>query len=199
MQLYICEYQDSLIYTLFDSCKRSVLHPTRYFDFLRRTNCPESSQKLITNVIKLHCEWIEKHPRFQHIRVDEALSMISGDDIVNWINYQRQAELSENTIHNREVIVRQMYEYFTSDEAHVRESTPWRRRYFTRRQHRKLPRYLTQRQVITLLQGMHNESQRAAAHLMIDTGVRISELTRLKCRHLPREKDFPEGYNYFPL
>lgn len=199
MLLHKCYYQNSPLYTLFDSEERVVHHPTRYLERLRRNKRPVESQRQIANIIKLHCEWLEKSPFFQGLLVDETLSLVAGDDILEWINDQREAEISENTIHNREVLVREMYKWLTTEEASVRRDTPWFNHNYTKQPHSRLPRFLTAEQVIKLLLGMHNESQRAAAHFMFDTGVRISELIRLTRQHLPDESHYPDWFNYYPL
>ena len=71
-----------------------------------------------------------------------------SDDILDWINDQRDAGLAETTINNRELLVREMYEYFITDVSSARKDLPWSKRNFTGRQYKKLPRYLTFQQVI---------------------------------------------------
>ncbi|HEY0048345.1 MAG TPA: hypothetical protein VGB68_03595 [Pyrinomonadaceae bacterium] len=117
-------YQTYSEYSLFDSQERVVHRPTRYLERLRRSKRPVESQRQIANVIKLHGEWLEKSPFFQGLRIDEALSLVAGDDILEWINDQREAVISESTIHNREVLLREMYKWLTTEEASVRRQTP---------------------------------------------------------------------------
>ena len=199
MILHKTKESDPEIYTLFDQDERVAVYPTRYLEFLRRNKRPVKSQYQIANAIKLHCQWLENSPFFNGLTIDESLANTFSDDILDWINDQRNAGLSENTINNREVLVRNMYEYFTTDEGKLRNDIPWSRSNFTRRQNKRIPRFLTAQQLIKLLNGMYHESQRVAAHFMYDTGVRTSELTEVKCRQLPDERDYPEEVNYYPI
>lgn len=189
------------LYTLFDSEERVTVHPTRYLDFLRERRRRETTQRHTAQVLKNHCQWIEDTFTPLGVRVDDALAMISSDDILDWINFQRDMGVSEVTICNREALVYGMYRWFLSAAGgRIREDIPWNdQKSFTRSPHRRLPRFVTMEQMCSLLQGMHNESQRVAAHFLYDTGVRVSELVRLQKQYLPNEKDWPEEVNYYPL
>lgn len=189
----------SKLYTLFDNEEKVITYPSHYLKRLIVDKRPAESQRQIAYVIKKYCEWIENSAFFQGLNVDEALSIVDKDDILDWITDQRQAGLSEVTIHNRELLIREMYKWFTTEEAGIRKEIPWSSRCFTRSQHKNIPRFLTTQQVITLLNNMHNENQRAAAHLMFDTGLRISEMIRMKRNDLPDESDYPEWANYYAL
>lgn len=199
MLLHKCNYQNEPLFTLFDSKEKVVYYPTRYLEWLRRCKRPIESQKQTANAIKNHCEWLEKSPFFQGLTVDEALSITAGDDIFEWISDERDTGIQENTVNNREVLVKGMYKWFTTDEGSFRKDIPWTSYNYTRKTHKKLPRFLTPQQVIKLLQGFHNESQRVATHFMFDTGVRISELIRITRRYLPDPNNYPEEFNYYPL
>lgn len=199
MLLHKCQFKNEDLLTLFDSKERVTVTPTRYLNYLRVNKRATESQRHIANTIKLHCQWIEENSCLRDLRVDEALEEIQNDDILDWINFQRNLNLSRNTIHNREVIIREMYDWMTTDDASARKDVPWFKNYFTQRQHRRLPRFMTAQQVIKLLLGMHNESQRVTTHFIFDTGVRISELIRLKKKDLPIEEDFAPELNYFLL
>jgi integrase/recombinase XerD len=199
MLLHKCQDQSSILYTLFDSEDRVVVHPTAYLRHLRKTHRPTSSQRQIAYVVKLHCQFLEDSEDFQCLSVDETLCELTSEDILSWIETQRAAGLEENTIHNREAIVREMYRWLSTKEASVCQSIPWDDGTFTRESHDKLPRFVTANQVIKLLDGMYNESQRVAAHFMYETGVRVSELVRLARSCLPNESDWPDYVNYYPL
>ena len=109
MHLYKCDYDNSKLFALFDLQERVVISPTQYLNRIRLDKRSSDSQKHIANVIKLHCEWIENRSYFTDLRVDEALKLMQGEDIQEWINFQRDTGVSENTIRNREIIIREMY------------------------------------------------------------------------------------------
>jgi integrase/recombinase XerD len=198
--LHKCSDESLAVYTLFDSEERVVVHPTYYLNYLRKHRRPESSQRQIANIIKLYCQWLENSPFFQDICVDDALASVDYEDILKWVNHQRDEGIAEKTIHNREILIREMYRWFTTEVGgRLREDIPWDIGPITKEPHKRLPRFITVEQVITLLKGFHNESQRVAAHFIFDTGVRISELIRMTNRLLPNERDWPDEVNYYPL
>lgn len=188
----------SFRYALFDTEERIAVHPTRYLNALARNERPPESQRQIAYVLKYFCGWLEEN--FEGVRVDEMLRLVTDVDIIDWVNDQRAAGVSESTIHNREVLTREMFRWLTTaGGGRLIKDLPWGERTFSKSPHSRLPRFVTEEQVITLLRGIHNESQRAAVHFMFDTGVRVSELVRLTNRYLPEERDWPDGANYYIL
>jgi integrase/recombinase XerC len=189
------------VYTFFDEEERVVVHPSLYLRNLRNRNRPITSQRQVAHVVKLHCQWIENSASFEDMSVDQALAVIDDEDILDWINKQRtEGGVSESTINNRELLVRGMYRWLTtSDSGHIRHDIPWTEGTFTKQSNEKAPRFVTPEQTIKLLSGMHNESQRVASHFIYDTGVRISELVRLRRSCLPDEDSWPKDVNYYPL
>jgi integrase/recombinase XerD len=190
----------SLIYTLFDSEDRVVIHPTYYFSQLQANNSPDSTVNQTGSVVKRFCGWLEQSPYFEGCTIDEVLESVEVEDIQDWLKHLRAQGLSVGTRHNNEVIVREMFKWMTTDAAgRARKDIPWDGGTITRRPHKLQPRFVTTAQIVRLLNGMHNENQRTAAHFMFDTGVRVSEVERITSRHLPRLEDWPEGVVYYPL
>lgn len=196
--LHTYQVQSLLRYVFFDSQERLVTRPTSYLRFLRRNDRPTESQRQIAYVVLQHCRWLEEN--FTGLTIDAALELVTSDDILDWINDQRAEGLSEATVNNREALIRGMYRWLTTTDAgKALNVIPWGERLFSRNPHKRLPRFVTVEQVIALLSGLHNESQRVATHFMYDTGVRVSELIRLTNQLLPNENDWPEEVNYYPL
>jgi len=201
MILHKCTNPATVVnWALFDLSERLVELPTSYLRALRQQQRSSSSQKQIANVLKLHCQWIETNPNFTGLRIDQVIQHLDDDEILEWINDQRAAGLYESTINNREVLARDFYRWLTTSQAQrIRDDIPWGTKTFTSRSHTNLPRFVTMQQVIRLLNAIHNESQRVACHFMYDTGVRVSELVRMTNDILPKEHDYPEDVNYYPL
>jgi integrase/recombinase XerD len=196
--LHKYQYQSSLGYVLFDSEENLVTYPTAYLRHLRIIKRPAESQRQISYVLLQHCRWLEAN--FAGAKVDDVLKAVVSDDILDWINDQRAEGKAGATINNREALIRGMYKWLTTTDAgRVLKDIPWGGRTFSRHPHKRIPRFVTLEQVITLLSGLHNESQRVAAHFMYDTGVRVSELIRLTNQLLPNENDWPADVNYYPL
>lgn len=187
-------------YALFDRHERLVQLPTAYLRSLKRHRRSEASQRHIANVLKLHCQWVESNLTFDGFHTDQIIQRLISEEILDWIDDQRETGLYENTINNREVLAREFYQWLTTAEGdRIRLDIPWGRKTFTRRSHTNLPRFVTMEQVIRLLNATHNESQRVALHFMYDTGVRVSELVRMTNDIMPNESDWPEDVNYYPL
>lgn len=199
MILHKTELEDTVLYTLFDSKERVVIHPTRYLNYLRNQKRSDVSKKHIAEVVKQHCAWLEKRADFFGVTPDEMLSVVSSNEIVDWINYQRSNGISNNTINNREILVKEMYQYFTTKESSARKEIPWTIKCFTKKDHSRPPCYLDVEQIIKLLLGLYNESQRVAVHFAYDTGVRLSELVRFRVKDLPNVADFDESDSYYPI
>src|SRR5437868_10395542 len=157
--MFLHKYQadSSLLYTLFDSDGRVVTIPTSYLRHLRLNRRPAESQRQIAYVITQYCQYLEEN--YKGILVDEILRAVTSDDTLGWINDQRDKGISEVTIHNREVLIRGSFNWFTTaGSGHFRDNIPWDNRMFSRNSHKKIPRFVTMEQVITLLNGLHNES-----------------------------------------
>lgn len=199
MILHKTELNNSVIYTLFDSKERVLIYPTRYLNYLKSQKRSDASKKHIAQVIKQHCAWLEKKADSFGVTVDKMVSVVSNDEIIGWIDHQRSTGISNNTINNREILVKEMYRYFTTKEAPIRKQIPWTIKCFTRKDHAKPPSYFDVKQIIKLLLGLYNESQRVAVHFAYDTGVRLSELVRFRVKDLPNVADFDESDTYYPL
>ena len=52
---------------------------------------------------------------------------------------------------------------------------------------------------MALLNAYHNESERCLAHTLFDTGLRISEIQRLRIQDLPKANLHASGQKYYPM
>lgn len=200
MLLHKSNHQSSPLYTLFDSEERVVEHASYYLQHLRNRGRSQASQLHIANILNYFHRWIEETHYYPGLDVDKAIMCVDEDVIIDWINYQRRAGVSNKTIHNREVLLRQFYKWLTSAASgRLLNEIPWIEGSITKSHTKCLPKYVTVEQVITLLNGFHNESQRTAAHFIYDVGVRVSELSRITNRYLPNESDWPADINYYPI
>lgn len=201
MRLHRLKIDNSIAYAFFDANSRLVETPTRYMHYVGRMDrYSVASQSQLGHVLKQFLSYLEQSPYFTGFSVDEAVAGFNYDHLVDWVNVQRVAGANEATINGRETLVREMYNYLRSHDAdRLIAVTPWIGDcLITRQKARNLPRYVTSAQVICLLLGLKNESQRAAVHFIFDTGVRISELCRLNRSTLPLATDWPVQ-PYYPL
>jgi site-specific recombinase XerD len=66
-----------------------------------------------------------------------------------------------------------------------------------KRIHSSISKFLVPDEIILLLNGFKNESEKCLVHFMCDTGLRISEVSRLKLKDVPL--DLSEGSKYIRL
>lgn len=147
--------------------------------------------------------WLRESDRYQGLSLDEVLAVISRRDLQEWILDRKAIHLKSSTLRNREIAVKLFLEWLTTQEAgRVRTlgNTPYRTgKLISPASHRRKPQYISEEMMIRLLSGYHNESERCLAHTLFDTGLRISELQRLRKRDLPDPTLFPNGLKYYPL
>lgn len=201
MRLHRVKIDEEPAYAFFDTRSRLVETATRYMRFVSRVDRYSiASQRQLAQVLKQFLAHLEASPYFGGFNTDEAVEGFAYEHLVEWINTQRSAGVSECTIHGREILVKEMYRYLGTDDAgRLIQVMPWLDgKLITRQRTRMLPRYVTVAQVINLLGGLKSESQRAAVHFIFDTGVRISELCRLNRDALPKTNDWPIQ-PYYPL
>lgn len=189
------------VYAIFDVRLCLAETPTQYLNHVARCRIySPASQRQLAYVLTQFLTYLEDSPYFSGLNVDECISHFNRDHLVNWINAQRRAGIQERTIHSRETLLREAFCYFSTEDARrLVTVSPWSDgRLLTRCRHMTLPRYVTEQQLIHLLLGLKNESQRVAAHFLFDTGVRISELCRLNRESLPDITAWPEQ-PYYPI
>lgn len=191
------------IYTFFAG-GQLVAPPTRWLRFL--TLEPRYSSQTVrqyaTNIKNL-LTWFTWTDDYKNIPLDNVLAVCTRRDLQFWISYQRETGKSANTIHNREAVAKEFFDWLTSKDGgtiRTAENTVYKTdNLISPAAARKLPKYLSAEAVILLLNGFQNENERCMAHAMFDIGVRISEALRMQRKNLPDEKQFPDGLKYFPL
>ena len=201
MRLHYSIIGNRAVYAIFDARLCLAETPTQYLDHVaRRQTYSPASQRQLAYVLAQFLTYLEDSPYFSGLNVDECIGHFNWEHLVEWINAQRRAGIQERTIHSRETLLREAFRYFSTEDARrLVTVSPWSDgRLLTRCRHMTLPRYVTEQQLIHLLLGLKNESQRVAAHFLFDTGVRISELCRLNRESLPDITAWPEQ-PYYPM
>ncbi len=147
--------------------------------------------------------WLGEVKRYEGLSLDNALAVLTRRDLQQWILDRKAIQLHNRTLRNREIAVKLFLEWLTTQEAgQVRsiENTPYRTgKLISAAAQRRIPTYVSVEMIIQLLAGYHNESERCLAHTLYDTGMRISEVERLRHRDLPRVDHYPDGLKYFPI
>lgn len=147
--------------------------------------------------------WLCASERYLGLSLDEMLTVIRRRDLQEWILDRRAERIQSSTLRNREIAVKLLIEWLTTQEAgRVRslENTPYKtEKLISPPAHRRKPQYMPAEMITRLLAGYHNESERCLVHALFDTGLRISEAQRLRNQDLPRPDLFPDGLKYYPL
>ncbi|HEU4593881.1 MAG TPA: tyrosine-type recombinase/integrase [Pyrinomonadaceae bacterium] len=148
-------------------------------------------------------KWLLEEGQYSNHSLDTLLKIVNRRAIEHWIKDRKAARIEASTLRNREVSVKMLFDWLTSEEGgRVRtlENTPYKTgKLISPPPEGRKPRFVTSDDVIRLLNGFHNESERCLAHTLYDTGMRISEAERLLKRELPDPRNFPDGLKYFPL
>jgi len=123
--------------------------------------------------------------------------------IEDWFLHLKSEGKSGYTLRTRDVVLKTFMEWLTTEEAgriRLPDEHPYADgRLKTVAPHAPIPKYLTYMEVSDFIRyGVHDESQRCLIHFMYDTGVRVSEIPRVKMADLP-DITGHEDVMYFPL
>jgi site-specific recombinase XerD len=181
-----------------------VESPTRW---LRSLSCkPRYSPQTVDQYgrsVTDFLKWLLEVEHYSIHSLDTVLKITTRRDIECWIKDRKAARIEASTLRNREVAVKLLFDWLTTEEGgKVRslENTPYKTgELISPPPERRKPRFVTSEDIIKLLNGFHNESERCLGHFLYDTGLRISEAERLLKRELPDPRNFPDGLKYYPL
>lgn len=190
-------------FLLLDSSEQVAVLPTDFIESLERSpkNRTEGTLDLYAKRIRDFCSFIEEHEVYGQVRVDVAVRAMGLPLLDEFYGTCVARGLSASTIRGYEVVLKMFTDWLTTEEAGRAKSTAIYENlsYRTSTPHKRMPRYMTDEQVITLLNGMHWEVQRLIGHFIYDTGVRVSEVQRVLKSDLPLIEEYPSTQMYFPL
>jgi site-specific recombinase XerD len=178
--------------------------PTRW---LRSLSCkPRYSHQTVNQYGRSATDflkWLLEVENYSKHSLDTVLKITTRRDLEQWVKDRKAAGIKASTLRNREVAVKTLFDWLTTEEGcRVRtlDNSPYRTgKLISPPPEGRKPRFVTSEDVIRLLNGFHNESERCLAHTLYDTGLRISEAERLLKRDLPDPRSFPDGLKYYPL
>lgn len=204
MPLHVTKYEGQPAFLFLDEEERIVELPTEYLRSLvtsPKKSAPGTLQRYAEKIRDL-CNFLENHDVYGQLRVDDALKTLKVPAISEFYKALQTAGQEAATVRLAESAVRRFTNWLNTDEAkyvHKRPLYPENAPYRTPAPYKRQPRYLTPHQVIELLQALHYEAQRLVAHFIYDTGLRVSEVSRVRKSDLPDWRHYPEGQMYFPL
>lgn len=204
MPLHITEYEGKPAFLFLDEEERVVELPTEYLRSLVSSPRKPASGTILRYAEKVRdfCAFLEHDEVYGQLRVDDALRHLKMPAVSKFYQALQAAGQEASTVRLAEAAIRKFTNWLNSDEAkyaHRRPLYPENAPYRTPAPTKKQPRYLTAHQVIELLQTLHYEAQRLVVHFIYDTGLRVSEVPRVRKSDLPDWSHYPEGQTYFPL
>lgn len=198
--VHVCKSQYPAEITVYDDRGRIVSLATRWLADVEYTNACGSRETFARYVIYL-LRWMRRSGSLVRLSVDEALRTLTRNHIKAWIDESSDSKkLKASTIHQRESVIATFIEWMEENKIRDEADTPYRSgKLITKDSHHGLPKAISEDHFIKLLKGYHNESERCMLHGMYDTGMRISEVCRLRNRDLPDEHHFDGNKGLLPI
>jgi integrase/recombinase XerD len=204
MHLHVTTYAGHQAYLFIDDDERVVELPTEFVRSLVASPSKPATGTISRYAEKVRdlCEFLENHEVYGQLRVDDALKNLKRPALSSFFKSLQAAGQQASTVRLAEAAIRRFANWLNTEEAgylHKRPLYPDGTNFLTPAPTKRQPRYLTAPQVIQLLQALHYEAQRLVVHFIYDTGLRISEVSRVRKRDLPDWHHYPDGQMYFPL
>lgn len=200
MEVIYYEEKNEIFYVYLDKKYRVVELPSKFLLAINNHELRYSVKtiKHYAIILKYFTDYLEKNYKTP---VDITLSVIDGVGISDYLKELKNSGLSAATIRNREAIIREFMTWLTSEEAgRIRSNNGYATsKYKSPNPSKKIPKYLTLFEIINFIKLLHDENQRCLVHFLFDSGVRISEVARLKKSDIPRLQDFSEDAMYFDI
>lgn len=200
MEIIKTEENKEFHYVFMDKKFNIVQYPSKFILAInnRSLRYSDATIKHYTKVLKYFLEYLEK--RFPS-NVDHSIATIDGIVISEYLKTLKEKGLAANTIRNREAVIKEFLTWLTTEEGgNVRKNNGYATgKYKSPNPTVKIPKYLTVYEIIDFIHLLHDESQRCLIHFLFDSGLRASEISRLKKSDLPNIQDFPDDTMYFDI
>jgi site-specific recombinase XerD len=137
-----------------------------YRRHLKRRNCSPHTIRNYMNMLKQFVLWID-------IPVEQA----TREKLTDYVDFLLRRKLKPKTINCHIGCIRAFYEYLQREEV-IEITNPIRKK-FTLRLPQPLPRFLNDDEVVRLFEVIKKARDRAIFMLMLRTGLRVEEVSRL--------------------
>ncbi|TFW70762.1 hypothetical protein C3Y98_08790 [Methylotenera oryzisoli] len=190
-------------YLFLDNSEQIAELPTDFINFLALSpkNRAQGTIKLYAGRLKDFCVFLELHPVYGQVKIDQAIRSLKMIVIDEFYRYLITSGLGASTVRGCEVVVKLLAEWLTTEFAgRVHEKSLYHNvSYRTPTPYNRMPRYLVPDEIIQLSCGLHWEIQRLIIHFIYDTGVRVEEVTRILKSDIPSTDNCLEGQEYFAI
>lgn len=188
---------------LFDDQERIVEMPSRWLQCMLDNQIGRSPKtiQLYGRNVMYFLEFLRGNEMWRHLSLDEILKTAAPNIVVDYLSSLAAEGLSQQTIHNRDVTLKEFFTWLSTHEAgQFRPDNPYEDgKPKTKAGYSKPVRFVHSDMVITILQAIHSESWRVAIHFMYDSGARCSEIPRVRKGDIDRLDVWPEHIHYLPL
>ncbi|WP_028205211.1 tyrosine-type recombinase/integrase [Paraburkholderia nodosa] len=186
--------------TLFDFSGRIIESPTRWLADKEYTYA-DGTRETFGRYVGYFLRWMRRKGALTRLTSDEVLRTCNRDHIKSWIEHSTKVtKLESSTVHQRESVLAKFIEWLEENHLRDESDTPYRSgKLITTEDHRQLPQGISAEKFKETLAGYYNESERCAMHTMYDTGLRISELCRMKNADLPDDACHDSASGFLPI
>ena len=137
-----------------------------YRRHLKRRNCSPHTIRNYMNMLKQFVLWI-----------DVPIEQATREKLTDYVDFLLRRKLKPKTINCHIGCIRAFYEYLQREEV-IEITNPIRKK-FTLRLPQPLPRFLNDDEVVRLFEVIKKARDRAIFMLMLRTGLRVEEVSRL--------------------
>lgn len=133
--------------------------------------------------------------------IDTVLAELQVYHIEKYFKWMENQGKSDNTIRNHEETLKAFFNWLASEEGGYVRKKPihLNENHLTAKPMKKMPKYRFKEDIINFINTLHDESQRCMAHFFFDTGIRVSEIEKIRYCEIPRLEDYPLEQTYFDM
>lgn len=192
-------------HALFDENEALIELPTKFaLSHANKARYSGRTPEEYLKVLKYFCQYLRTSHFGRLATLDELLTTVGSAPVEDWLIQQRTNGIKGSTLRFRDEVLKLFFDWQTTQEAgQIRQpaDNPYADGNLKTVAPPRLPaKYVTYKEMAVFIQqGFLNESERCLAHFIFDTGLRVSEVARVRQADLPRIEDYPARVMYFPL
>ena len=162
---------------------------SHYLTFeLKYDNVSDGSALTFGNNLGYFVDYLNSHKHYKHYKYDSALLDVQEHTIKEYFVGLKSEGLSSNTIRNRDASLQSFFSKYLcaprGNRPELRKDNPYQNGLLSGAPKSKQIEMCNQDELIALLRCTPNERERALLQFMYDSGVRRSEIPRVKKSHI---------------
>ncbi len=168
---------------IFDDHGKVVRYPSQWLSTLTDLqDLAYTSAETYARNIQYFIEFIATRPGNAGLTADEMLLNVNRSTLEDWVIQEQETFGRERqTIRNREVCLRSFYDFYSKNEHTdaIIEETPFPSTFISAKPHKKQVTSASLSDLVALMNESPYERERLLLQFMYDSGVRISEISRI--------------------